>query len=148
MKKFITIVVVTAAVALVSCEKKTDYKEMGQDYANRLEALCQKNDTTGVIAMDDSIRAKFDEIIAQGDSANLAAFREGLGKDFRDKTAPFVVVTKMRNGTSKQEAVQKVIDDVLNSRGGDASTVAATIKAALKEERKNKEDSIASSKNR
>ena len=135
MKKVFIFIALSLAVSLVSCEKTTNYKNMGEEMAKQLESLCETNDVDAVVALDDSIRAITEQLTAQGDTASLRLFSEGLG-DVRDKVAPVVTVAKMQSGTSKQEAVQDVIDDVLNGRGGDVSTVAKSIKAALEEEKK------------
>lgn len=135
MKKILLVMAAAVAVSLVSCNN-TDYKAKGKEYANILEKLCEMNDTAGVIALDDSIRVMDEELVAAGDTANLNAFRSGL-RDIRDKIAPFITVAKMQAGASKDEAVQDVIDDVLNGSGGDVSTVTKSISAALEQEKKN-----------
>jgi len=135
MRKILLAITAVIAVSLMSCDN-TDYKAKGQEYAQKLEQLCEKNDTVAVIAMDDSIRMMDDELMAKGDTTKLNAFREGL-RDTRDKVATFVTVSKMQNGKSKDEAVQDVIDDVLNGSGGDVSTVTRSISAAIEHEKNN-----------
>lgn len=134
MKKVFIFFALFLAVSLVSCEKTTNYKSMGEDMAKQLESLCKTDDVDAVVALDDSIKAITEQLTAQGDTANLKLFSEGLG-DVREKAAPVVTVAKIKRGTSKQEAVQDVIDDALNGRG-DVSTVAKSIRAALDEEKK------------
>lgn len=134
MKKFLFVIAAAVAVSVVSCDK-VNYKAMGEEYANKLEQLCEKNDTAGVVALDDSIRAIDADLVAQGDTAHLNAFRSGL-RDVRDKVAPFITISKIESGVSKDDAVQEVINDVLDGSGGDVSTVTRSIQAALEQEKK------------
>lgn len=134
MKKLLLVMAVAFAVSMVSCDN-VNYKAKGEEFAKQLENLCETNDTAGILALDDSIRAIDNELEAAGDTAKLNAFRSGL-RDARDKVAPFITVSKMQSGTSKDEAVQDVINDVLNDNGGDVSTVTRSIAAALEQEKK------------
>lgn len=130
MKKLLFFIAVSCLFA--GCNK-TDYKAMGEEYAARLSDLCEKNDTAAVLALNDSIRAIEDELVAKCDTPNLIAFRATFS-DARQQCAPFITVSKMQNGVSKEEAVQEVIDDALNGMG-DVAAVSKAIDAALKLER-------------
>ena len=50
--------------------------------------------------------------------------------------APFITISKIESGVSKDDAVQEVINDVLDGSGGDVSTVTRSIQAALEQEKK------------
>lgn len=132
MKKLLLI----AALALVftSCEKKTDYKALGEQFAAQLIELCEKNDTAAVLALNDSISMVEDEVVANGDTAAVNALRKALF-DARIKCSPFITIAKMESGMSKDDAVQEVIDNALNGEGN-VVAVTAAIKAASEHERK------------
>ncbi len=132
MKKLLLI----AALALVftSCEKKTDYKVLGEQYAAQLIELCEKNDTAAVLALNDSISKVEEGVEAKGDTAAVNALRKALF-DARIKCSPFITVAKMESGMSKDDAVQEVIDNALNGEGN-VVAVTAAIKAASEHERK------------
>lgn len=134
MKKFMMIAA-TAVLALsfVGCED-SHYKKMGEQYANRLQVLCENNDTAAVVALDDSIRVIQDELTSKGDTANLRVFNAAF-TEVRKKYAPFITVSKVDKGVKREEAVQNVVDDALNGQG-DIETVTNSIGAALEKEGK------------
>lgn len=134
MKKFMMIAA-TAVLALsfVGCEN-SHYKKLGEEYANRLQVLCENNDTVAVVALDDSIRVIQDELTSKGDTANLRLFNAAFA-EIRKQYAPFITVSKMQQGQPKEEAVQDVVDDALNGQG-DIETVTKSIGAALEKEGK------------
>lgn len=132
MKKFMMIAA-TAVLALsfVGCEN-SQYKKMGEEYASRLQMLCENNDTAAVVALDDSIRAIQDELTSKGDTANLRVFNAAF-TEIRKQYAPFITVSKIENGVKKDDAVQDVVEDALNGQG-DIETVTKSIGAALEKE--------------
>jgi hypothetical protein len=137
MKKLLMIVA-TAALTLsfVGCENSR-YKQMGEEYANRLQKLCELQDTAAVVALDDSIRMVQDELTSKGDTANLRVFNAAFS-EVRKQYAPFITVSKMGKGTPKEEAVQDVVEDAMTGQG-DIETVTKSIGAALEKEGKPQE---------
>lgn len=137
MKKLLMIVT-TAALTLpfVGC-KDSRYKQMGEEYANRLQELCEQQDTAAVVALDDSIRMVQDELTSKGDTANLRVFNAAFN-EVRKQYAPFITVSKMGKGTPKEEAVQDVVEDAMSGQG-DIETVTNSIGAALEKEGKPQE---------
>lgn len=132
MKKLLLI----AALALVftSCEKKTDYKAIGEQYAAQLIELCEKNDTAAVLALNDSISVVEEKVVTSGDTAAVNAFRKALF-DARIKCAPFITVANMENGMSKEDAIQEVIDNAMKGNGN-VVAVTEAIKAANERQKK------------
>lgn len=130
MKK--SLFVVAIAIALVGCKETTDYKAMGEQFSTRLMDLCQKNDTAAVLALNDSIQAVEDEIVAAGDTIAAETFRNAV-TEARQQCAPFITVAKMQSGMTKDEAVKNVVDKALEGEG-DVTTVTKSIQAALEKE--------------
>lgn len=140
MKNFFFIFVMAVAILLTGCqEEKVDYKAKGEQYAKRLDELFQKNDTTAVIALIDSIRIVEDEIAEKADVEAITAFRSAL-TEVRERCTPMITVGEMDKGVDKEVAVQKVIDDAMNG-AVDINTVTKTIDEANKKAKKDKEAS-------
>lgn len=133
MKKFLFVMAVFTALSLVSCSN--EYKAKGEEFAKQLDELVQKQDTAGILALDQSIRDMENEIIANGDSASLAVFREAL-KDSRILIAPVITAVKLNQGAEKDEVIQEVAKDALQG-GVDINAVTKSIDAALQQERQN-----------
>ena len=140
MKKLLFVMaMIVVACAIMGCQSKNHYKEQGEQLAKQLNELCDKNDTAAVVALDDSIRALEEEIVALGDKEAIDAFRLALD-EARKRCAPIVTVAKIEQGATRDEAVQPLIDDVLNG-GGDINTVTNSIDAAIKKEKESKAES-------
>ena len=122
------------ALSLVSCQSGNDYKAKGEQLAKQLDQLCESQDSAAVLAFVDSIRAMEQEIIATGDSAAIADFRQAL-KESRERNAPYISVLKVKKGIDKEAVVKEASEDVLN---GDMNIQALTesIDEMLKEEKK------------
>ena len=132
MKKFLLIVAAVMAISLVGCvdkgsELKAKYQALGEDYAARLDDLCQKQDNAAIIALDDSIRIIEAEVAETGDTAAIAAYRVAL-REARERNAPYVAKVKVDNGKDREETLQEVISDGVNN-DVDITTVTRSIQA-------------------
>lgn len=134
MKKFFLMMTAVMALSLVSCQSGNDYKAKGEQLAKQLDQLCESQDSAAVLAFVDSIRAMEQDIIATGDSAAIADFRQAL-KESRERNAPYISVLKVKKGIDKEAVVKEATEDVLN---GDMNIQALTesIDEMLKEEKK------------
>ncbi len=99
--------------------------------ANRLDQLCEQQDGDAVLALQDSIKAMETEIIAAGDSAAIADFRDAL-KESRERNAPYITTLKIDKGVSGDEAVNEVVEDALNGNV-DIHAVSKSVDAALEQ---------------
>ena len=127
MKKVLILVIAVAVLSLVSCNegKKVDYKALGEKLAHQLDSLCELSDTAAILAFNDSLSIKEEEVFANGDSADVANFINAL-KESRMRVAPFITKVKVEKGVDKEKAMKELIYDAL--RGDvDISTVTATI---------------------
>ena len=132
MKKSFLTMLAIVALLLVSCVKESQYKIEGERMANRLDELCQSQDAAGAIAMDDSIRAYEAEIVAAGDSAGVAEFRDAVRESVR-RNAPIIAGMKVEAGSTTEEAVKPLIDDALNG-DGDITTITKSINQAIRKD--------------
>lgn len=110
------------ALSLVSCENGKAYRVKGEQMAKQLDQLCEQHDSAAVLALDDSIRAQEEAIIAKGDSVAIAAFRQAL-KESRIRNAPYITTLKIKQGASKEQVTQEIIDDAMS---GDVDIHAVT----------------------
>ena len=136
MRKFLFVIAVFASLLLVSCDKSSEYRVKGEEFAKQLDELVEKQDTAGVLAVDKAIQDFEEEIIAAGDSASLAAFREAL-KDSRVRNAPYITTIKIKQGANKDDAVKEVAKDALEG-SIDVKAVSSAIDASLEQARKDK----------
>lgn len=136
MKKIFLMMAVVLSLSMVSCNGNKDYKTEGQELSKQLDEVVEQNDTTAALQLDEEIRKMEEEVIAMGDSAALADFRKAM-KDARVRNAAFVTISKIRNGMSKDEAMQELVQDALN---GDVNihAITAAITAVLAAEEKQK----------
>lgn len=110
------------ALFLVSCDNGEAYRVKGEQMAKQLDQLCEQHDSAAVLALDDSIRAQEEAIIAKGDSVAIAAFRQAL-KESRIRNAPYITTLKIKQGASKEQVTQEIIDDAMS---GDVDIHAVT----------------------
>lgn len=110
------------ALSLVSCDNGKAYRVKGEQMAKQLDQLCEQHDSAAVLALDDSIRAQEEAIIAKGDSVAIAAFRQAL-KESRIRNAPYITTLKIKQGASKEQVTQEIIDDAMS---GDVDIHAVT----------------------
>ena len=122
------------ALSLVSCESGNDYKAKGEQMAKQLDQLCESQDSAAVLAFVDSIRAMEQNIIATGDSAAIADFRQAL-KESRERNAPYISVLKVKKGIDKEAVVKEATEDVLNGNMN-IQALTESIDEMLKEEKK------------
>ena len=122
------------ALSLVSCESGNDYKAKGEQMAKQLDQLCESQDSAAVLAFVDSIRAMEQDIIATGDSAAIADFRQAL-KESRERNAPYILVLKVKKGIDKEAVVKEATEDVLNGNMN-IQALTESIDEMLKEEKK------------
>lgn len=128
------------ALSLASCENSAnkDYKAQGEKLASRLDQLCEQQDDQAVIALEDSIKAMEEEILATGDSAAIADFCDAL-KDARRRSAAFITGVKVKQGVGNDDAVKSVVESALNG-DVDIKAVTSSIDAALESSTKNKKE--------
>ena len=122
MKKFFLMMTAVMALSLVSCDNSNAYKVKGEQMAKQLDQLCEQHDSAAVLALDDSIRAQEEAIIAKGDSVAIAAFRQAL-KESRVRNAPYITTLKIKQGASKEQVTQEILDDAMS---GDVDIHAVT----------------------
>ena len=122
MKKFFLMIMAVMALSLVSCDNGKAYRVKGEQMAKQLDQLCEQHDSAAVLALDDSIRAQEEAIIAKGDSVAIAAFRQAL-KESRIRNAPYITTLKIKQGSSKEQVTQEIIDDAMS---GDVDIHAVT----------------------
>ena len=125
MKKILLIMTAIVAVSLVGCDKQVSYKDQGVKLAKELDRLCEQKDSAAVIAMDDSIHAIETRLVAAGDSAAIADFKEAL-KESRKRNAPYIATLRMSEGEKKEEVLKDIANDVLNG-SVDIATMSASI---------------------
>ena len=122
MKKFFLMIMAVMALSLVSCDNGEAYRVKGEQMAKQLDQLCEQHDSAAVLALDDSIRAQEEAIIAMGDSVAISAFRQAL-KESRIRNAPYITTLKIKQGASKEQVTQEIIDDAMS---GDVDIHAVT----------------------
>lgn len=122
MKKFFLMIMAVMALSLVSCDNGKAYRVKGEQMAKQLDQLCEQHDSAAVLALDDSIRAQEAAIIAKGDSVAISAFRQAL-KESRIRNAPYITTLKIKQGASKEQVTQEIIDDAMS---GDVDIHAVT----------------------
>lgn len=110
------------ALSLVSCDNGKAYRVKGEQMAKQLDQLCEQHDSAAVLALDDSIRAQEEAIIAMGDSVAISAFRQAL-KESRIRNAPYITTLKIKQGASKEQVTQEILDDAMS---GDVDIHAVT----------------------
>ena len=111
MKKYLLIV--AAAVSLISCTPSNDYKAKGEQLAKQLVESCEKQDAEAVLAVDKAIHELEDSIAALGDTAAIADFRKAL-KDARVRTANYVATVKLEKGATTDAVVKESLDDTMD----------------------------------
>lgn len=137
MKKLVFIA--TMAVSLMACTNGTvnEYKAQAEQLAQQLSESYQKQDTAAVLALNDSILDKEAKVLATGDTAAIAAFRNTL-KEARTQAMEIIAAVELSKGLPKDSIVSGVSADVLN---GSVSIEAVTgsIDVALSNEQKQRD---------
>lgn len=136
MKKVILLLAgAVVALSFVSCDNASKYKARGEEMACQLDELVAQQDTAAVLALDKTIHEVEAEVVALGDTAAIARFREAL-KDARQRNAPYITALKVKNGLDTKKAVQEVIDDVMEG-DYDIQAVTSSIDEILKQDEEN-----------
>lgn len=137
MKKLVFIA--TMAVSLMACTNGTvnEYKAQAEQLAEQLSESYQKQDTAAVLTLNDSILDKEAKVLATGDTAAIAAFRNTL-KEARTQAMEIIAAVELSKGLPKDTIVSGVSADVLN---GSVSIEAVTrsIDVALSNEQKQRD---------
>lgn len=136
MKKLFLMMTALLALSLISCDSGNNYKAKGEEMANRLDQLCKQQDSVAVLALDDSIRAMEQTIIATGDSTAIKEFRQAL-KESREHNAAYISVLKVKKGTDNNEVAKEMAEDVMKGNMN-INAVTESIDKML-EEKKEKE---------
>ena len=117
-------------MSLVGCngnsELKAKYQAQGEEFATKLDAACQQQDATTILALDDSIRAVEEEVVATGDTAAIAAYKAAL-KDAA------ISKLKVDNGENREEVLDEVVNDAMNEDVS-ITTVTRSINAVGRQE--------------
>jgi uncharacterized lipoprotein NlpE involved in copper resistance len=136
MKKCLLIVAAALAMSLVGCngnsELKAKYQAQGEEFATKLDAACQQQDATTILALDDSIRAVEEEVVATGDTAAIAAYKAAL-KDARMRNGAAISKLKVDNGENREEVLDEVVNDAMNEDVS-ITTVTRSINAVGRQE--------------
>lgn len=135
MKKFFIVMAAVVTLSLVSCDNN-NYKAKGEQLAKRLDELCQKQDSTAVLELDESIRDIEKEILEKGDTTAIAEFRAAL-KDVRDRNAGYISKLKVLSGVDPEQAVKDVMNDAMEG-DVDIHAVSASIDSLLELQKQNK----------
>jgi len=136
MKKVLLIMAAALALSLTGCNSNSnkDPKTQGEELSQQLNEQVEKQDTAAVLESDQQIRQIEETLIAAGDTAALASFREAM-KDSRVRNAAFVTLAKIHNGMSKKEALEQLMQDALK-QNVNISAVTSSINAVLAAEAK------------
>lgn len=137
MKKLVFIA--TMAVSLMACTNGTvnEYKAQAEQLAQQLSESYQKQDTAAVLALNDSILDKEAKVLATGDTAAIAAFRNTL-KEARTQAMEIIAAVELSKGLPKDTIVSGVSADVLNGSVG-IEAVTRSIDVALSNEQKQRD---------
>lgn len=137
MKKLVFIA--TMAVSLMACTNGTvnEYKAQAEQLAQQLSESYQKQDTAAVLALNDSILDKEAKVLATGDTAAIAAFRNTL-KEARTQAMEIIAAVELSKGLPKDTIVSEVSADVLNGSVG-IQAVTRSIDVALSNDQKQRD---------
>lgn len=111
MKKILLVVTAIVALSLVGCNGYQESKT--EKMAEQLVELCHQNDTSAILALVEQINTEEETVLASGDSAAIADFRNSL-KEAREHAAPYVAVKKVKEGENKDSVFQGMIQDVMD----------------------------------
>ena len=137
MKKFSFLMAAVVALSFMSCTQSNKYLEQAQELAKQLDECVEKQDTAAILALDKTLHELEDEVVATGDSATIAGFRETL-REARQRSAPMITVGKVESGVDKEEAVQDLIEDALEG-GVSIKAITSSIDETLQKEGKKTE---------
>ena len=130
MKKFSLLIAAVVALSLISCD--ANYAAKGQKLAQQLDQSVEQQDTAAALAAEREIHELEQEVLATGDSAAIASFREAI-RESMQRNAPFLTVTKVENNVDPDSAVNDVVQEVMKGNAN-IQAVTASIDSVLKAE--------------
>ena len=136
MKKINFLMAAVVALSLVGCDADNKYTAKGQELSKQLDQSVEKQDTAAALAAEREIHAFEQEVLATGDSAAIASFREAI-KESMQRNAPFLTVTKVKNNVDRDSAVNDVVKEVMKGNVN-IQAVTASIDSVLKAESEKK----------
>lgn len=136
MKKINFLMAAVVALSLVGCDADNKYTAKGQELSKQLDQSVEKQDTAAALAAEREIHSFEQEVLATGDSAAIASFREAI-KESMQRNAPFLTVTKVKNNVDRDSAVNDVVKEVMKGNVN-IQAVTASIDSVLKAESEKK----------
>ena len=136
MKKFNFLMAAVVALSLISCDAKSKYAAKGQELAQQLDQSVEQQDTAAALAAEREIHDLEQKVLATGDSAAIASFREAI-KESMQRNAPFLTVSKVRNNVDPDSAVNDVVQEVMKGNAN-IQAVTASIDSVLQAENEKK----------
>lgn len=136
MKKFFILMAAVVALSLIGCDANSKYAAKGQELAKKLDQSVEQQDTAAALAAEREIHAIEQEVLATGDSAAIASFREAI-KGSMQRNAPFLTVTKIENNVDRDSAVNDVVKEVMKGNAN-IQAVTASIDSVLNAENEKK----------
>jgi len=128
MKKLLLIITLAAGISFVSCNNP---KSEGEAYAKQLDELCQQQSEDEVLALEDQIQQREQELAA--DSASLAQFQQALA-DAQQRNTAYIQKLKVKHGIiDADSAVNEVVESVINDQELSIDQVTSTIDAVMNE---------------
>lgn len=136
MKKFFILMAAVVALSLIGCDANSKYAAKGQELAKKLDQSVEQQDTAAALAAEREIHELEQEVLATGDSAAIASFREAI-KESMQRNAPFLTVTKVENNVDPDSAVNDVVKEVMKGNAN-IQAVTASIDSVLNAENEKK----------
>ena len=136
MKKILFLMAAVVALSLVSCDANSNYAAKGQELAQQLDQSVEQQDTAAALAAEREIHELEQKVLATGDSAAIASFREAI-RESMQRNAPFLTVTKVQNNVDPDSAVNDVVQEVMKGNAN-IQAVTASIDSVLKAESEKK----------
>ena len=136
MKKINFLMAAVVALSLISCDANSKYAAKGQELAQQLDQSVEQQDTAAALAAEREIHDLEQKVLATGDSAAIASFREAI-KESMQRNAPFLTVSKVRNNVDRDSAVNDVVQEVMKGNAN-IQAVTASIDSVLQAENEKK----------
>jgi hypothetical protein len=136
MKKINFLMAAVVALSLISCDANSKYAAKGQELAQQLDQSVEQQDTAAALAAEREIHDLEQKVLATGDSAAIASFREAI-KESMQRNAPFLTVSKVRNNVDPDSAVNDVVQEVMKGNAN-IQAVTASIDSVLQAENEKK----------
>ena len=136
MKKINFLMAAVVALSLISSDANSKYAAKGQELAQQLDQSVEQQDTAAALAAEREIHDLEQKVLATGDSAAIASFREAI-KESMQRNAPFLTVSKVRNNIDPDSAVNDVVQEVMKGNAN-IQAVTASIDSVLQAENEKK----------